>query len=436
MSAARAIAGVVTALYLAAEGFSGLELGVLFVVVTLVSAALSTGIGLVSDRVGRKPFMVVVPLLAAASAAVYSEVRVPAVLFVCAAAGSFGRGAGAGGGSVGPYQPAESAFVAERVTVGSRSAAFGRLAFASSAGALAGGLLAGLSRASPHISAEAATAAYRPAFLAAAALAALAGLLAIALREPRHQPRHRTGASQPDPAAAGAGGPRRRPTRLRWPRRSWPALWRFWVANGVNGLAIGMIGPFMSYWLSRRYDVGPAPIGLLFALINLGSLASTLAAAGVGRRMGTVRTIAVVRAIGGVLLVPMVLAPSFWLAGAIYFVRMLAQRVGLPLRQSFVQDLAHPDERASMAALSNVPAQATMAGSQALAGYLFDEVSLAAPFELAAVFQCLNAVLYAVLFAWMPPRPVAAQGDALTSPTPGAPSPGEGVSLDAEPDDA
>jgi predicted MFS family arabinose efflux permease len=181
------------------------------------------------------------------------------------------------------------------------------------------------------------------------------------------------------------------------------------VANGVNGLAIGMIGPFMSYWLSRRYDVGPAPIGLLFALINLGSLASTLAAAGVGRRMGTVRTIAVVRAIGGVLLVPMVLAPSFWLAGAIYFVRMLAQRVGLPLRQSFVQDLAHPDERASMAALSNVPAQATMAGSQALAGYLFDEVSLAAPFELAAVFQCLNAVLYAVLFAWMPPRPVAAR---------------------------
>ncbi len=55
--------------------------------------------------------------------------------------------------------------------------------------------------------------------------------------------------------------------------------------------------------------------------------------------------------------------------------------------------------------MSNLPAQATMAGSQALAGYLFDEVSLAAPFELSALFQCANAALYALLFTWRPPRP-------------------------------
>jgi hypothetical protein len=39
-----------------------------------------------------------------------------------------------------------------------------------------------------------------------------------------------------------------------------------------------------------------------------------------------------------------------------------------------------------------------MAGSQVLAGYLFDEISLSAPFELAAVFQCLNAILYGLFF--------------------------------------
>ncbi|MGC8473147.1 MAG: hypothetical protein ACP5PW_01890, partial [Candidatus Dormibacteria bacterium] len=55
--------------------------------------------------------------------------------------------------------------------------------------------------------------------------------------------------------------------------------------------------------------------------------------------------------------------------------------------------------------LSNLPAQGTMAGSQVLAGYLFDDVSLAAPFELAALFQVANAVLYGALFGpWRPRR--------------------------------
>jgi len=388
MSAARAIAGVVTALYLADEGFSAFELGLLFLCVTLVSAVMASGIGMVSDRVGRKPFLVAVPLLAAASAAVYAYSPLPFVLFVFAALGSFGRGAGAGGGSVGPYQPAESALVAEAVPSPKRAAAFGRLAFSSSLGALFGGLLAGLAHPSHHMTHAAATAAYRPAFLAAAVLAACAAAIALFLFEPRRTER---------PAGSGR-------RRLKWPRSSWPALWRFWVTNGTNGLAIGLLGPFVSYWLFRRYGASPGAIGVLFAIVNFGSLVSTLSAAGIARRFGTVRAIVVVRALGGVLLVPMVLAPSFWLAGVIYFVRMLAQRVGLPLRQSFTQDMADPAERASLAALSNLPAQATMAGSQVLAGYLFEEVSLSAPFELSAVLQLVNAIAYGTLFGRFAPR--------------------------------
>lgn len=391
MSVARAIAGVVAVLYLAAVGFSALEIGVLFLVVTLVSALMSTTTGLVSDRIGRKPFLVVVPLLAAVSAVVFSLERAPALLFVFGALGSFGRGAGAGGGTVGPYQPAEAAMVAEGVPRTARAAAFGRLAFTSTFGALIGGLLAGLAHSFPHMTPAQATAAYRPAFLAAAALAGVAGITALWLHEPSHEV-----AARPEP--------RRREHQLSWPRRSWSALWRLSTTNAVNGMAMGMVGPFLSYWLARRYGVGPGSIGLLFALVNFGTLASTLAAAGIARRLGTVRAIVGVRAIGGLLMIPMVLAPTFWIAGGVFFVRMLAQRVGLPLRQSFTQDVAHPDERASVAALSNLPAQGTMAGSQVLAGYLFDEVGLAAPFELAALFQLANAVLYGVLFGWAKPR--------------------------------
>ncbi len=392
MSVGRAIAAVVTALYLADIGFSAIEIGVLFVGVTAVSALMSTAIGLLADRLGRKPFLVVVPLLAAGAAVAYAEVRVTAVLFVAAALGSFGRGSGAGAGNVGPYQPAEAAIVADSVRGNRRAAAFGRIAFAATLGALVGGLLVSVVSTSAHMTPAQATAAYRPAFLLAAGLAVLAGLLALLVREPSRR-------------AAPEGA---RPRRFQWPRRSWPSLWRFWVTNATNGVGIGLFGPFVSYWLYRRYGVSPGTIGILFAFVNLGSLAPTLAAARVARRFGTVRAIAIVRAVGGVLLVPMVLAPTFWIAGAVYFVRMMVQRVGLPLRQSFTQDMAHHEERASVAALSTLPAQATMAGSQAAAGYLFDDVGLAAPFELAAVFQVANAILYVLLFTLRPPRPLEA----------------------------
>lgn len=423
MSAARAIAAVVAALYLSDIGFSALELSMLFVGVTVASAFMSTVVGLLADRWGRKPFLVAVPLVAAGAGAVYAELRITSLLFLAAALGSFGRGSGAGAGNVGPHQPAESAMVADTVTGNRRAAAFGRIAFASTLGALLGGLLATVVRTTPRMTAAQATAAYRPAFLVAAALAVVAGLLALLLEEPRHPAdadAHQRRHAGDRPVRAGESLP-----RWRWPRRSWPALWRFWVTNATNGAGIGLFGSFMSYWLNRRYGVGPGTIGVLFAIVNLGSLASALAAARIGRLLGTVRAIVIVRALGGALLVPMVLAPAFWIAAAFYIARMMIQRVGLPLRQSFTQDMADPAERASVAALANLPAQATMAGGQAMAGYLFDEVSLAAPFELAAVFQVANAVFYELLFFVWPPRRAAsvdATGPACP-PAPAAPAP-------------
>ncbi len=386
MSASRALAGVVVPVYLAMIGFSALQLGELAVAVGIATAVLSTAIGLASDRVGRKPFLVAVPLLAALAGVVFAFSRAPAVLFLAASVGSFGRGTGAGAGMVGPYQPAEQALVTEITPPVRRNVAFGRLAFASSVGALIGGPLALLAgQGGPG--GEAATAAFRLPFLATAVLAAAAGLLALGLREPRRTP------------STDGRGP-----GLRLPRRSMPLLVRLWATNSVNGLAVGMFGPFVTYWFFRRYGVGPGQIGVLFAVINAATAASTLTAARFARRWGLVRTVTMVRVVQAVLLVPMVMAPSFLAAGAVYLVRMVVQRIGMPLRQSYVLAMADPGERAAVGALSNLPSQATMAVAPLAAGYLFDEVSLSLPFVIAGALQLANAVLYWGFFRGLPPE--------------------------------
>src|SRR5579875_2751660 len=178
MSAVRALIAVVAPIYLAQRGFSGTELGLLFTVVGLASAAQSALIGVAADRIGRKPFVVAVPLLTALAAVAFAFSGSRPLLFLAAAFGSFGRGAGAGAAQVGPYQPAEQALLAGLVKDRERPRLFSLVASASSLGSLVGAALAATplgERGRGPLT----TATYRPAFLAAAGLAALAGLLAV-----------------------------------------------------------------------------------------------------------------------------------------------------------------------------------------------------------------------------------------------------------------
>src|SRR5579884_1480527 len=431
MSTTRALAGILVPIYLALIGFSAVRLGQLFVVVALTSAVLSSLIGLLSDRIGRKPFLIALPMLTALSGFAFAFTQQIPLLFVFAALGSFGRGSGAGAGAVGPYQPAEQALLADAVPARSRNSMFGVVAFASSLGALIGG---GPFAAVPTLLSHFGwfglhgASAYRPAFAIIGVSSMVAGLLAVPITETHHpQPRPRT-------------EPRRRPRLRLHPRisrESWHVLQRLWMTNSVNGLAIGFFGPFITYWFYRRYGVGPGTIGLLYSTINLATMVSNLGAAHVAGRLGLVRAIIVSRLLQAALLVPMVLAPTFWLAGGVYLIRMLAQRIALPLRQSYVMAIIPSEERGTVGALSNLPSQATSAISPGIAGYLFAHGSLALPFEVGAVLQAVNATMYFVFFRNIrppeervapPPRPVAAPraGEAANGRAPGqAPLPGE-----------
>jgi MFS family permease len=384
MSAQRTLVGVVVPIYLARRGFSAAELGGLFSIVALAAAGMSALIGFLADRLGRRPFLIYVPMLTAVCAVVFALADAPVALFAAAAIGSFGRGSGAGAGMVGPYQPAEQALLAGLVDRGAHVRLFGLVASASAVGGLLGALLAAspLTHAATHGTVGSAT--YRSVFIAAAALAALAGICAVPVRD-AHRARGR-------PASGRAPGQRMSPAGRRLVRR-------LIATNTINGAAVGLFGPFISYWLYRAYGASPAQIGLLYIVGNVITIATNQLAAPLASRHGTVRTVVVARATQALLLLPLALAPSFAAAGAVYTVRLVFQRVGLALRASFVMTAAPARERARVAALAQVPSQGASAVAPTLAGYMFDEVSLAAPFELAGVLQLVNAALFHHFFS-------------------------------------
>ncbi len=112
MSAVDGLTQVILPVYLSILGFSGLQLSFLFAAVTCSDALLSTLVGLFSDRIGRKPFMVGMPLLTAAAGFVFATTRHRALPFVFATLGPFGWGTDAVADASGPYAPAEQAWMA------------------------------------------------------------------------------------------------------------------------------------------------------------------------------------------------------------------------------------------------------------------------------------------------------------------------------------
>jgi MFS family permease len=365
-------------------------MGAIFAAVAVGSALLSTMVGTLADRIGRKPFLILFPAVTALAALICAFTDTTGLLVAACVIGSFGRGGGAGGGNVGPYMPAEQSLLAASAPEATRTKNFGRLAFMSSFGALVGGLLAAVT-VSGHLTRINAEAIFRLSFLATGLSALIAGALGLLLVETTPPKLTLRMARQ-----AARGG--------FFPRNSAGLVYRLWLTNALNGAAIGLFAPFVSYWLFRRYGASTAEIGVLYAIVNVVSMASNLSAEPLARRFGLVRATVGLRIIVAALFVPMALSPNLYLAGFFYLLRMTGQRIVLPMRQSYVMGMAEPSERSRVAAISQLPAQATSAATPTLAGLLFDEVSLAAPFLLASVFQLLNAVTYYYFFRNLHPE--------------------------------
>ncbi len=420
MSAARALSGVITAIYLSTIGFNALEIGIVFLAIGIFSALLSSAIGLVADQFGTKPFLVAIPMFTCLAGIAFAFSTDHVILVLAAAIGTFGRGAGAGAGAVGPYQPAESSLLLAISGHKRRNKAFSLMATSSAFGAVIGGILSAVMTPSTHVVRSALTS-YRYAFLATAVMAGLAGAIAILLRIKSQSDYGGTKEAvldvmtdEEEPVISSeyiTKEPAKSDTRIapaekkiKFPHKSKALLYRLWLTNGINGLGVGFFGPFVSYWFYTRFKLSTAEVGYLFILVNVVTMFSTLSAASVAKRFGIIKATVYLRVLQGILLVPLALSPNIYVAAVVFLVRSLVQRMSVPLRQSYVLAMADESERASVAALSNLPSQLAMSASPVLAGYIFDEVSLAIPFEIAGFLQLVNSIIYWVFFKNAPPE--------------------------------
>ncbi|HEX5353179.1 MAG TPA: MFS transporter [Rhodanobacteraceae bacterium] len=383
MRAARSIGqGAMVAsftLYLHALGWSATAIGAVLMGALLFGTLLTIIIGPLSDRGGRRAFLLAYDALQALVAVIAMLTTTPWLLVAAAVIGAFGRGAN---GSAGPFSPVEQAWLAIELPMQRRGSVFSANSAVGLIGMGIGALLAALPAWWMGHAMSAGD--YRWLFVLPLAGALASFTLMLLAREPAVFARRERA---DDDAASNLT---RAENRL---------LAKLVLANSLNGLGIGLIGPLIAYWFAIKFQHGLSDIGPGIALAFIVSAAGSFLAGAIARRHGIMNTVIWMRGLGVALLVAMPLVPWFWAAMGLYIVRGATNRGTGGVRQALAAGLTRAERRGLASSLQNISIQLPRAIGPVIGGWLFHKGYLALPFLIGAALQLGYLVLYARFFS-------------------------------------
>ncbi|MBX5466907.1 MAG: MFS transporter [Firmicutes bacterium] len=378
-SVAQGIGVVDVALYLNALHWSAVAIGGVLAASAVMGAVLIAAVGPLSDRFGRRPFLLAYDGLVVAGIFALLAFPVPPVITAALVVTGLGRGQN---GSAGPFTPAEQAWMASRVPGRERGMVFSANNAVAFFGMGVGAILAG----APHW--WAARLAGPERFLPVFALVGLCSLVVwiILWATPEVRVTRRPQAAE---------GVRREENRR---------LGRLALTTGLNGFAQGFTGPLISYWFATRYHASTAAVGLTLAA---SFFATGLAAFGAGRltgRFGSVRVVAVLQAASGLLVVLLPWMPTLAAAAALNAVRAALVRGGQGARAAVSTSLTRDERRGLALSVNALAFRTSSAAGPPIAGALWEAGWAEAPFAVTAVLQLAGAWLYWRWFRQQEPR--------------------------------
>lgn len=394
-SITQGIAVVDLTLYLKALHWSGAAIGAVMSVGGLVGAALILAVGLMSDKFGRKPFLLLYETMTAVAALLMVFTTNAIALSTIIVVTGFGRGQN---GAAGPFTPAEQAWMAARVPRAERGAVFSINTALGFFGMATGALIAGAPRLWQKTLPGALS--YHPLFLAMFILS-IACLVVIATAPA-------TGNAIPieislkHPANLG-------PTVEATPTK--PIVDEQVVrhtenrnmaklagVNALNGFAIGLFGPMMSYWFAIKFGASSAEIGVTLALSFVFTGISSLITGVLTTRFGVVRSVVWLQLLGIVLILILPLVPSFWLASTIYIVRSAFSRGTQGARSALSSSLTRDTRRGFSVSINALAIRLPSSVGPTLSGAMMDMNIFAIPFFIAGALQLASTLLYGRLF--------------------------------------
>jgi hypothetical protein len=169
-----------------------------------------------------------------------------------------------------------------------------------------------------------------------------------------------------------------------------------------------VVQSFLAWWLQQKFGAGEAVLGAVFFGTNLLSGLSGLAAVPLARRIGLVNTMVWTHLPSNLLLMLVPFMPTLSLAITALLARHLLSQMDVPTRQSYVNAIVRPSERAAANGVTATAKQLGTALGPLLAGRLFGAAAATGlPFFVCGVLKSTyDLLLWRAFRATKPPEEI------------------------------
>jgi MFS family permease len=369
-------------LYLDGLGWSTAAIGSVLAAGGLLGVGLAPFIGIYSDRFGRRPFILFSELLTGGCALIGVVTTDPILLFIAITLTGFGK---ADAGSPSPCAPAEQAWLAAFVPKTERGKVYSLNNALSFFGMATGAVLAGTMTVRENNLSGLFS--YRPLFFFIFISSLFTASIILTIREGKvdRQQGHIKAESENH-------------EKKILHEENWAVL-KLAAINILNGIAIGLTGPMMSYWFSAKFGASSTQIGNTLAVTFFATGVTSILQAKLSHKHGTVRSIVLIRFIASLLLILMPLLSSYALVSVLYIIRTALNRGTQGAQQALSVSLTRDMRRGFASSINVFSMRLPTSIGPYITGYLFGLGSLSLPFYIASGLQFSFAYLYGKIFS-------------------------------------
>jgi MFS family permease len=169
---------------------------------------------------------------------------------------------------------------------------------------------------------------------------------------------------------------------------------KFTLTGILNGFTQGLVVPFLIPFFVIVYHVPKSEMAVYAFASGATAAFALLAAPRLEQTLGFVKSIAVTRGIGTLLLLLLPFWHVFAIALAIYLVTPALRVMAVPVQRTAMTEMVTQDELGRALGINQVARLGASSGGITLTGYLFNISEIAAPFCIYAVVMTANIYLY------------------------------------------
>jgi predicted MFS family arabinose efflux permease len=376
---AYAFVSIVLPIFLVQSGYSAAFVGLVLTITILASVLFNVLVTLYLGRVGERAFLVSLALVMAISGALFAWSPNAAVVVAAALLGAIS----VTGTETGPFQSIEQSIISNDVEARQRTSKLALYNFAGYTATAVGSLFSGLPDRLSSVGVD-----MRVVLYAYSAVALAIALLYLLMPDTRVKGKERVGGwSSLAPET----------------RRTVVKLSALFSVDAFGGGFV--LQSLLTLWFYKRWGLDLESLSLLFFASGIITAVSIFLAPVVARRIGLLKTMVFTHLASSVFLVCIPLAPSMYGAVALLFCRQSISQMDVPTRQSYTMAIVRPEDRASVAALTNIPRTVAQGLSPSLSSYLIGVAQWGLPFFIGGgVKMAYDVAIYITFKDVKPPE--------------------------------